>query len=261
MSFTDRNSSESVPADRLRADRSVGFGRYRLFPVLRLLLRDGHKIDLGARAFDVLWALLEAGGRVVSKDELIDKVWAGTVVEENNLQAQMSAIRRALGPDREMISTEFGRGYRLLTAGQASASLGGASAEPIAPPDLPYPVTALLGRASELDDIERLIAEGRVTTITGPGGIGKTRLAIEVGRRLRAQFAGGVYLAEMAKITESDLVWPAIETSLQAPSTGAGPIGRVHATLRDKHLLLIIDSCEHLAEPIAQAVEAVLQNA
>ena len=253
-------SSKSVPADRLRDDRSVGFGRYRMFPALRLLLRDGDKIDLGARAFDVLWTLLEAGGKVVSKDELIDKVWAGAVVEENNLQAQMSAIRRALGPDREMISTEFGRGYRLLTGGHASAALGGASAEPIAPPDLPYPVTALLGRASELDDVERLITAGRVVTITGPGGIGKTRLAIEAARRLRALFADGVYLAEMAKIAESDLVWPAIETSLPAPSTGAGPIGRVHAMLRDKHLLLIIDNCEHLAEPIAEAVEAVLQN-
>ena len=76
-----------------------------MFPALRLLLRDGDKIELGARAFDVLWTLLEAGGKLVSKDELIDKVWAGAVVEENNLQAQMSAIRRALGPDREMTST------------------------------------------------------------------------------------------------------------------------------------------------------------
>ena len=261
MSFSDLNSSKSVPADRLRDDRSVGFGRYRMFPALRLLLRGGRKIDLGARAFGVQWTLLEADGKLVSKDELIDKVWAGVVVEENNLQAQMSAIRRALGPDRAMISTEFGRGYRLSTAGHASASLGGVSAEPIAPPDLPYPVTALLGRASELDDVERLIAESRLVTIAGPGGIGKTRLAIEVGRRLRAVFADGVYLAEMAKIAESDLVWPAIETSLPAPSPGAGPIGRVHATLRDKHLLLIIDNCEHLAEPIAEAVEAVLQSA
>ena len=105
MSFSGLNSSESVPADRLRDDRSVGFGHYRMFPALRLLLRDGDKIDLGARAFDVLWTLLEAGGKVVSKDELIDKVWAGAVVEENNLQAQMSAIRKALGPIEILIST------------------------------------------------------------------------------------------------------------------------------------------------------------
>src|SRR6202035_2841046 len=109
---------ESAPADRPRDDRSVGFGRYRMYPALRLLLRDGDKIDLGARAFDVLWMLLEAGGKVVSKDELIDKVWAGAVVEENNLQAQMSAIRRALGADRGMIRTEFGLGYRLVAEKQ-----------------------------------------------------------------------------------------------------------------------------------------------
>jgi predicted ATPase/DNA-binding winged helix-turn-helix (wHTH) protein len=261
VSFSHADSSESVPADRLRDDRSVGFGRYRLFPALRLLLRDGDRVELGARAFDVLWALVEADGKLLSKDELIDKVWAGAVVEENNLQAQMSAIRRALGPDREMISTEFGRGYRLSAAGHASAALGGACAEPIAPADLPYPVTALLGRASELDDVERLIAEGRFVTLTGPGGIGKTRLAIEVGRHARAVFPDGVCLAQMAKIVESDLVWPEIEASLPAPSTGACPVGRVHPTLLDKRLLLIIDNCEHLAEPIAEAVEAVLQNA
>jgi len=261
MRLSDPNASGASSADQLRDDRSVAFGRYRMFPALHLLLRDGDRIDLGARAFAVLWTLLEAGGKVVSKDELIDKVWAGAIVEENNLQAQMSAIRRALGPDREMISTEFGRGYRLSAPGHANGPLGRAPAAPVAPPDLPYPVTALLGRSGELNDIERLIAQVRLVTITGPGGIGKTRLAIEVGRRLRALFADGVYLAEMAKIAESDLVWPTIETSLPMSSAGAGAIGRVHATLRDKHILLIIDNCEHLAESIAAMVEAVLRNA
>ena len=75
MSFSDLKSSENLRGDRLRDDRSVGFGRYRIFPALRLLLRDGDKVDLGPRAFDVLWTLFEAGGELVSKDELIDKVW------------------------------------------------------------------------------------------------------------------------------------------------------------------------------------------
>jgi DNA-binding winged helix-turn-helix (wHTH) protein len=150
MSFSDLKSSESPPGDRLRDDRSVGFGRYRIFPALRLLLRDGDKVDLGPRAFDVLWTLFEAGGELVSKDELIDKVWARVAVEENNLQAQMSAIRKALGPDRDLISTEFGRGYRLLVAEGAQPSLEDPSAEAITPVELPYPLTALLGRTGEL---------------------------------------------------------------------------------------------------------------
>ena len=260
MSFSDLNSSGSVPADRLRDDHSVGFGRYRMFPALRLLLRDGDKIDLGARAFDVLWTLVEAGGELVSKNELIDKVWAGAAVEENNLQAQMSAIRKALGPDRDLISTEFGRGYRLLLAKSAKTSLGDASAEAIAPPELPYPLTALLGRADELSEVQGLIAGGRLVTITGPGGIGKTRLAIEVGHRLRSASAGGVFLVEMAKISEDELVWPTIASGLQVPAAGGGPVGRLPPSLHDKALLLIVDNCEHLAEAVAGVVEALLQN-
>ena len=258
MSFSDLKSSESPPGDRLRDDRSVGFGRYRIFPALRLLLRDGDKVDLGPRAFDVLWTLFEAGGELVSKDELIDKVWARVAVEENNLQAQMSAIRKALGPDRDLISTEFGRGYRLLVAKGAQPSLDEPSAEAITPPELPYPLTALLGRADELSHVQGLIANGRLVTITGPGGIGKTRLAIEVGHRLAS--VGGVFLTEMAKITEDELVWPAIVTGLQVPSASDGPVGRLPPSLHDKAFLLIVDNCEHLAAAVAGVVEALLQN-
>src|ERR1700722_5162662 len=260
MSFSDLKSSESPPGDRLRDDRSVGFGRYRIFPALRLLLRDGDKVDLGPRAFDVLWTLFEAGGELVSKDELIDKVWARVAVEENNLQAQMSAIRKALGPDRDLISTEFGRGYRLLVAEGAQPSLEDPSAEAITPAELPYPLTALLGRAGELSDVQALIADGRLVTITGPGGIGKTRLAIEVGHRLRSASAGGVFLVEMAKIAEGDLVWPAIVTSLQVPSASDSPVGRLPPSLHGKAFLLIVDNCEHLADTVAGVVEALLQK-
>lgn len=230
--------------DSLRDDRSVAFGRYQIFPELRVLLRDGEKIDLVPRAFDVLWMLVEANGKVVGKDQLMATVWGGAIVEENNLQAQMSAIRRALGTDRDMIATEFGRGYSLSADRHAPAP-------PAAAPEFPHPLTPLVGRTGELDDVLRLIAEQRFVTLAGPGGIGKTRLAIEAGHRLRATFADGVYMAEMAKIAESDLVQPAIEQCLHLP----------YAQLRDKRLLLIIDNCEHLAGPIAQVVETLLNTA
>ena len=243
-----------------RADQGEGFGRYRMFPELRLLLRDGKKIDIGARAFDVLRMLLEAEGNPVSKDDLIEKVWAGAIVEENNLQAQVSAIRRALGPDRDMISTEFGRGYRLTTMRDPSITLGATTDARPMPRSLPIPVTQLLGRAIELTTIEKLIADSRFVTITGPGGIGKTRLAIEIGRRLHAAFPDGVYLAEIAKIAERELVWPTIAAALQMPVSGAASAGQVIAALRDRHLLLIADNCEHLTEPVAEVVEMLLQN-
>src|ERR1700753_3306886 len=116
---TTPTAGGSLPAKREdRDDEGVDFGRYRIFPRLRLLLREGVKVDIGTRAFDVLWVLVQADGELVSKDQLIDIVWARVVVEENNLQAQMSAIRRALGADRDMIRTEFGRGYRLVAENQ-----------------------------------------------------------------------------------------------------------------------------------------------
>src|ERR1700761_308579 len=133
------------------ADRVIDFGRYRAFPNLRLLLREEQKVELGPRAFDVLCLLLQAGGAVVSKDDLITQVWAGVTVEENNLQAQISAIRRALGPDRDMISTEFARGYRLVVPGRATAtSPQQADAVRSGLPELPHAVTPILGRGREL---------------------------------------------------------------------------------------------------------------
>ena len=90
----------------------VEFGRFRILLRRRLLLADGKPVELGTRAFDVLLVLLEADGLLVTKDELLRRVWPGIVVTEENLKVQVSAVRKALGADRDFIRTEFGRGYR-----------------------------------------------------------------------------------------------------------------------------------------------------
>lgn len=94
------------------AEPSLEFGRFRVLLRQRLLLADDAPIELGARAFELLLALLEADGSLVSKKELLAQVWHGTVVAEENLKVQISALRGALGEDRGFIRTEFGRGYR-----------------------------------------------------------------------------------------------------------------------------------------------------
>jgi DNA-binding winged helix-turn-helix (wHTH) protein len=98
------------------ADESLGFGRFRVLLRRRQLLADGVPVELGTRAFDLLLALLEADGLLVSKDELLSRVWPGIVVSEENLKVQVSALRKALGADRDVIRTEFGRGYRFTGA-------------------------------------------------------------------------------------------------------------------------------------------------
>ena len=243
-----------------RDDEGVVFGNYRIFPELRILLKNGNKVDLTARAFDVLWVLLKARGEVVTKDELIERVWAGSIVEENNLQTHISAIRRALKQDRSLISADFGRGYRLTLPASARTNLLVLPAtKKIEPPNLPSPLTTLLGRDSELRDLQQLITANRLTTITGPGGIGKTRLAVEVGHRLLASFAGRVHLVEMGMIGERDNIWPAIARALGVEATDAGLTAESGVALQSQRLLLIIDNCEHLTEAIAGAVEALLR--
>jgi TolB-like protein/Flp pilus assembly protein TadD len=98
----------------------VGFGRFRLLPHRRKLCADGVVIELGSRAFDVLLVLAEARGALVTKDELLSRVWPDTVVEENNLVVQISALRKALGEDRDFIRTVSGRGYRFVAEITAS---------------------------------------------------------------------------------------------------------------------------------------------
>jgi DNA-binding winged helix-turn-helix (wHTH) protein len=94
------------------ADGILQFGRFRVLMRQRQLLADGVPVELGTRAFDLLLALLQADGVLVSKEELFSRVWPGIVVSEENLKVQMSALRKALGADRDIIHTEFGRGYR-----------------------------------------------------------------------------------------------------------------------------------------------------
>jgi DNA-binding winged helix-turn-helix (wHTH) protein len=94
------------------ADAAVEFGRFRVLLRQRQLLADGVPVELGTRAFDLLLALLEADGLLISKEELLSRVWPGIVVSEENLKVQVSALRKALSADRDVIRTEFGRGYR-----------------------------------------------------------------------------------------------------------------------------------------------------
>ena len=228
-----------------RDDEGVDFGRYRIFPRLRLLLRDGVKVGIGTRAFDVLWVLVQADGELVSKDQLLDTVWSRVVVGENNLQAQMSAIRRALGADRGMIRTEFGLGYRLVAEKQKTprSKAGTSDVKRLTPSSLRLPLTSLLGRAPDHREIERLFDKSRLVTITGAGGVGKTRIALELGRRLAEHFQDGVHLAELARISEDELVGPT--PAGEIPSPDIEHADRIDPALWGRRLLLVVDNCEH----------------
>ena len=177
-----------------------------------------------ARAFDVLMTLIEARGAVVSKDELIERVWPGRIVEENNLQAQVSALRRAFAADRDLIRTVAGRGYRFtgeirtISAppdAELAAWMPEAAPVPSRPPtNLPEPVSELIGRDAELAEVLDLSTSHRLVTLTGAGGIGKTRLGFAVARQQLSRFADGVWAAELAPLSDPDLVPVTVATAL-----------------------------------------------
>jgi DNA-binding winged helix-turn-helix (wHTH) protein len=249
---------------------SVAFGRFQVLPHRRELLADGQPIKLGGRAFDVLMVLIEARGAVVSNAAVMARVWPNRVVEENNLQGYISALRAAFGPERELIRTVSGRGYQLTGEihilqsspdEHVAESVAAAEGDAVLPPtNLPEPVSELIGRDDESREILSLTATHRLVTLTGAGGIGKTRLALAVARRLLRQFADGVRLAELAPLSNAGLVPGAVAAAVGL-EFAAGEISaeRVATALSGKQLLLVLDNCEHVVDAAAIMAEALLR--
>ncbi|PYM12681.1 MAG: hypothetical protein DMD81_23350 [Candidatus Rokuibacteriota bacterium] len=140
-------------------------------------------------------ALIDARGNVLGKDELMSRVWPDRVVEENNLPAQISVLRKVFGADRHLIRTVAGRGYQFM--GEIRAAGAGAPAGPSRATNLPEAVSELIGREAELRDVTDLVMKRRLVTLVGAGGIGKTRLSLEVARSLLPRFPDGVFVAQL----------------------------------------------------------------
>jgi predicted ATPase/DNA-binding winged helix-turn-helix (wHTH) protein len=245
----------------------IEFGRFVVLPHRRELLANGLPIKLGGRAFDVLMALIEARGTVLSKDALMARVWHNRVVEEKNLHAQISALRTVLGAERELIRTVPGRGYQftgeIRVLADEHAGADAATTEPgsaLPPTNLPAPVSELIGRDAELEEILGLIAARRLVTLTGAGGIGKTSLGLAVARHLLPKFADGVWVIELAPLTDPDLVPATVATALGLdPADDVVSPERVANALASKQLLLLLDNCEHLVGAAASMAEALLR--
>ncbi|KQV83034.1 winged helix-turn-helix domain-containing protein [Rhizobacter sp. Root1221] len=246
------------------------FADFEVRPGERRLAVRGQVVQIGARAFDLLVALVERSDRVVSKHELLDVVWPKLVVEENNLQVHIHALRKLLGPSA--ITTVPGRGYRFTAepvgappappqpdAGEALSREVGVHA---ADGNLPVHVSDLIGRADDLAALRAMLESQRLVTITGAGGIGKTRLAQAVAHELRGQHAQGAWMVELAAVTDPDLLVPLVAQTIGIPLSGARPpIDELADALRQQHLLLVLDNCEHLVDAVGALALRLLGSA
>ena len=232
----------------------VRFGRFELRRSARRLLADGRDVPLGARAFDLLQALVERRDRIVDKDELLDLAWPGLVVEEGNLTVQISVLRKVLGP--HVITTVHGRGYRFTAeVARATGRDGPAAVDDRAesmppslgtPNNLPRQATSFIGRDAEIAEVDSLLAGARITSVVGPGGIGKTRLVLEVASTLHAEF-DGVWFLDLAPVANPLLVPAALAAELGIIGEGSRPVLDVIAErLTGCRSLLVLDNFEQV---------------
>jgi predicted ATPase/DNA-binding winged helix-turn-helix (wHTH) protein len=245
-------ASSAAPSADLSATASavssIQLGRVTVLPTQRRVLLDGEPARLGGRAFDLLQALLTRRGEVVRKEELLEAVWPGVVVEENNLEVQVHSLRKLLGAGA--IITVPGRGYafdpgvevRESRDNPASATARRASVEPALP---------LRGRASEAAALAQLLRQHRIVTVTGPGGVGKSRLVAEVVAQSTRRVARADLAAAPGRIDVAASVGRALALGFAHPPTPAD----LAAAVASESPLIVIENAEHVIDQAGDVVE------
>jgi predicted ATPase/DNA-binding winged helix-turn-helix (wHTH) protein len=234
------------------------FGRFELNSTTRQVVADGKPVMLGAKAFDVLCALIERRERLVTKDELLELVWPNLVVEENNLQVQVSALRKTLGT--EAIATVPGRGYRFAL--ELSPVGAPRSAAELRRHNLPHPLTSFIGHEDDLTEYVELLEQVRLLTLTGIGGCGKTRLAIKLAERVLPSFPDGVWFVDLAPLSDAERVPLTVIAALGVRKHADQPlIETLCEHLASRQTLLVLDNCEHLTAACAELAQRLLNAA
>jgi len=240
----------------------ISFGPFRLLPTQRVLLEGETPVRLGSRAFDVLAALVERAGEVVGKEELIARAWPQTFVVEANLKMQVSALRRALGDGQggyRYVVTVPGRGYNFVAPVHHEEPAQAALPPAVAlAHNLPLAATRMIGREEAVATLVSRLSRERLLTIVGPGGIGKTTVALAVAERVIADYEHGVWLVDLSPLGDPRLVPSAVATVLGLEVRTDNPLPGLVAALRDRRMLLLLDNCEHVIDAVASLAAAVL---
>jgi predicted ATPase/DNA-binding winged helix-turn-helix (wHTH) protein len=243
------------------------YNRWELDQQRRELRAEGQLVRIGQRAFAILATLVTSANSIVTKDELVRKIWARSIIGENTLNVHISAIRRALADDRDLLKTIPGRGYRLVGDWVPSAR-GVERSQPTysartyadgtSASNLPAAWTRLIGRDIAIQRVCDLLGAYRVVTLTGVGGIGKTSLALEVARVAFPDFAGDVWFVELVGLSDPALVPSAIGATLGIEVGATDPSPETIArAIGSNRTLILLDNCEHVIDTAADTVETI----
>ncbi|WP_342363123.1 ATP-binding protein [Terrarubrum flagellatum] len=236
------------------------FGDFQVLANRRLLLRSGLPIPLSSRAFDILLVFLRSPGEVIAKNDLIQRAWPNVHVDEGNLRVQISGLRKALGEDgaaARFIENVSGRGYSFIAPVTIAAD---SNRKPT--PRAGSSIKALkaarhvFGRHQVVAKLGARLQETRLLTVVGPGGIGKTTVALEIAALGEPHYPDGVTFVDLTPINDGNLVPDAVAAALDAGEYRERG-STLEAMLQDRTLLIVLDNCEHVIDAVAVFVEQV----
>ncbi|MET0384981.1 MAG: winged helix-turn-helix domain-containing protein [Polyangiales bacterium] len=247
--------------------RSFSFGPFTLAPERQLLLRHDARVRVGGRALELLLAMVEQPGELLTKETLLARAWPNTTVEESNLKVNIAALRRTLGEtagDDRYIATVPGRGYRFVAPVQVTST----SPEPHDTPvslqprhNLPISSTRIVGRTTPVEAVSRQLQAARLVTLVGAGGIGKTAVAIVVAERAVMDHEHGVWFVDLAFVADPVLVPGAIAAAVGLRVHSGDVHTALSAFLKDRRLLLVLDNCEHVIDAAATIAAEIVAGA
>lgn len=244
-------------------DLSYSFGRFRLYPNRQLLLRDGDPVRIGSRAFDILTLLVSRQGEIVSKNEFFEICWPGIFVHEATLKVHVVALRRALaeGGEEAYVVTVPSRGYRFVA--RVTVKRGEQSTPSPVPPvfktrKLPKPTLAI-GRAGEISRIASAVLKARCVTVVGPGGVGKTTVAVAVAHQEFSNYADGIAFIDLSTVGDPQYALAAIAAGVGARQSSEDTLTEITDLLTGREMLVILDNCEHLSLTVASIVNHMLE--
>jgi predicted ATPase/DNA-binding winged helix-turn-helix (wHTH) protein len=248
----------------LSPNQALGFGPYRIHPGQRLVLEGEQPLRLGRRAMDILLILLAHAGEVVSKQQLMAGVWPDSVVEDINLRVHMAALRKALGDGQagqRYIITVAQRGYSfvapVLPQSMEERPVGDAGGRH----NLPLRRTRMIGRQALVDSLMTQLPRQRCITLVGPGGIGKTTVALRVAEQLIGHYRDGIRLVDLAPLNDPRLICSHLAALLDLALPEGDPLAALVNGLQQRQMLLLLDNCEHLIDAVAMLSESILRGA
>jgi predicted ATPase/DNA-binding winged helix-turn-helix (wHTH) protein len=255
-------------SDNLRTNDVALFGPFRLFAAERLLEKAGEPLQLGGRALDILITLVERAGQVVTRKELISRVWPDVIVEDANLRVHVAGLRKALGDGRDgarYVANIPGRGYCFVAPVTRSASRRSLSpAQPVITDrvhKLPARLTRMVGREDTVRVLSAQLMTQRFVSIVGPGGMGKTTVAVSIAHALIDNFEGAVFFIDLGALTDPGLVPTAVASALGFMVQAKDPFLSLLAFLGERRVLLVLDNCEHVIDAAAALAEPIVSEA